>query len=84
LDSTALSTFVGEYTVDQPDVLLSVTQEGSTLFAASPGNLSKQEIVFTRPGEAVAPESGTGLSFQVEEDGSVRRVQVAGITLTRR
>lgn len=84
LDSAALSAFVGDYGVEQPDVLLSVTREGSSLFAASPGNLSRQEIVFTEPGQAVAPESGTRFSFQVDADGSVPQVQVAGLTLTRR
>ncbi len=84
MDSTALDSFVGEYGLDQPPVTLSVTRAGASLFAEAAGYLEKEEIVFTEPDRAVGLDSGTRLSFVGPPDGKVDRVEVAGITLTRR
>jgi len=84
LDSTALDLFVGEYGLDQPPVTLSVTREGGSLFVEASGYQAKDEIVFTAPGQAVALESGTRFSFVGAPGAAPERVEVQGVTLTRR
>ncbi len=84
LDTTALDAFVGEYGLDQPPVTLSVTREGASLFVEAPGYQPRDEIVFTEPGRAVGLESGTRFSFVGAPGGRADRVEVAGLTLTRR
>ena len=84
LDSTALQPYVGEYGADQPPVTVSITREGATLFADSPGNMPREEIVFDEGHRAISLQSATRFSFMAGPDGSIPSVEVEGFTLTRR
>ncbi len=84
MDEAALAAFVGDFAVDSPPVTLAITREGTSLFASSPGDLDREEIVFVAAGRAVGVESGTVLAFARAADGTVDRVEEAGLTLTRR
>jgi CubicO group peptidase (beta-lactamase class C family) len=84
MDAATLDAYVGEFGTDQPLVTLFVTREGTALFAESPGNLEKEEIVFPGESRAIGLASGTAFSFTAGADGRVQGVEAAGLTLTRR
>jgi CubicO group peptidase (beta-lactamase class C family) len=84
MDSTDLEAFVGAFGVDAPPVTLVLTREGAALYAASPGNLGKEEIVFTAADRAIGLSSGITLSFVVGANGRADEVRAVGLTLTRR
>ena len=75
---------MGVYGADAPPLTLSITREGALLFAESPGNLARDEIVFTTDDVAIALGSGMRFTFGRGPDGGVTQVEVAGLTLARR
>ncbi len=84
MDAAALEAYVGEFASDQPPVTLSLTREGSSLYAESPGYLEREEIVLPAGDRAIGRVSGMTFSFTTGADGRVSRVDAAGLTLTRR
>jgi CubicO group peptidase (beta-lactamase class C family) len=84
MDSTALQEFVGVYATDRPPVSVSVTREGDRLFAEAPGAMPKEEIVFTDRDRALGLSTGPELGFGRGADRAVDRLDVHGLTLTKR
>lgn len=84
LDSAALDAFVGRYAITSPlKAEVSVSRQGTTLFAEEPQFLPRTSLVFLEARKALSLETGMELTFGTNAAGRVDRIELGGMTLRR-
>jgi len=84
LDSAALDAFTGRFAMTAPvRAEVTVSREGTTIFAVEPQFIPRTALVFVEPRKALSLESGMELTFVADATGRIDRIEMGGMTLRR-
>ena len=88
VDAATLEHYAGSYLLAAPDggaqaLRITVTRVAERIFAEAPPFMPRTDLLLLTPDKAVALESGLELGFGTAADGTIDRLELAGMTLRR-